>query len=522
MSFELVSDKMVLDQKIGKETTQLLLEGDIIVPDVKPDMSLILQTDAKINFNNVEAAQDRVNFNGNLEITMLYLSKGSETPVHSIKTMLPIDDFINVDGATRDMWAEIQSEFTNIDYKVLNDRKVSYRVVADVTTDVSAVFEHPYVSEIKELPEEQSLKSTIEMSRIVEAKKDKFVIKDELSIPQGKPNIREVLQSYGTITNKEVKTSNGKINISGELLISTIYISDVDDSLIEHVENEIPFNGVIELKNAKEDMICDCNIGIKSQAVQVRPDADGEERVLDVEVEVAVSAKVRSEEKMQLMEDAHCINKNIKLKKNLIEYPKFVCRNKNQSNIKEIVQLNSNCPEILQIFRVDGKPHIDNLKILEDKVVAEGIITTDVLYIAKNDETPLYGYQTIIPFKQVIETKGASDGMDVDVHTAVEHIGFNMLSGNEVEVRFLLSFNTNVMEYKYFNLITDLEIEDLEKGVVDKMSSMTIYICEPGDTLWKIAKRYNTTIDEIATLNEIENISRLNSGQKLLILKKVA
>jgi LysM repeat protein len=51
---------------------------------------------------------------------------------------------------------------------------------------------------------------------------------------------------------------------------------------------------------------------------------------------------------------------------------------------------------------------------------------------------------------------------------------------------------------------------------------MTVYVIQAGDTLWKVAKRYNTSIDEILAINDIENPDMVYPGQKLLILKKIA
>ena len=205
----------------------------------------------------------------------------------------------------------------------------------------------------------------------------------------------------------------------------------------------------------------------------------------------------------------------------MIKYPRLVCRNKNQSSIKEVVQLDSGCPNILQIFRVKGKAHLDDIKIIADKVVTEGVIETNILYIAKSDDTPLYSYKTMVPYRQVIETKGSLPEMDVSVDISVDHIGFNMLSDNEIDLRFTTTFNTHVSEMMEASMIKDIQFIEMEKDILDKMPSITIYVVQKGDTLWKIAKMYNTSVDEIVALNEIENPDNIYPGQKLLILKKV-
>ena len=112
--------------------------------------------------------------------------------------------------------------------------------------------------------------------------------------------------------------------------------------------------------------------------------------------------------------------------------------------------------------------------------------------------------------------------MDVSLTVSIDHIGFNMLSQREVELRFLMSFNAQVNQELESNMITDIEIEDIDPQLLEDIASITVYSVQKGDSLFSIAKRYNTTIQEIAELNEIENVNMIYPNQKLLIVKKVA
>jgi hypothetical protein len=324
-----------------------------------------------------------------------------------------------------------------------------------------------------------------------------------------------------SVANKDVRVQNGRVAITGDLCLTTLYRGESDLSLIEFVENEIPFNGSIDVSGAKDGMTADAVLCVQDQYVQVRPDADGEDRVLDVEVSVTVTLKVTCQDRIEILEDAHLINRHMRITKNPVRYPRLVCRNRNQSPIKEVVQIDSGCPDIMQIFKVKGRAGVDEVTIIDDKVVVEGAIVSDVLYLAESDDTPLYSYRGMIPFRQVIETKNATKDMEALLTVSIDHVGFNMLSGREMELRYLLTFGTQVLEHKTANLITGIEIEDMERAEIDGMASMTVYVIQPGDTLWKVTKRYNTSIDEILAINDIEDPDRVYPGQKLLILKKI-
>jgi len=43
------------------------------------------------------------------------------------------------------------------------------------------------------------------------------------------------------------------------------------------------------------------------------------------------------------------------------------------------------------------------------------------------------------------------------------------------------------------------------------------YIVRPGDTLFRIARRFNTTVDALVAANRITNPNRLSIGQRLII-----
>ena len=521
MANELVKERIVLDQNVGTELTQILLEGDIIVPDIKPDMAIMLQADAKLVLDKTEILTDRVNFMGKLYIQVLYLAKGDEKLVHSIGITSAVDDFIHIDGVTNDMWVEVKPDIQNIDFRMVNDRKISYKAIAEINVkaESSKVFE--VVINIDGLPDNQQLKNNLVLNKSVVNKFESFTVKDDIVVPMGKPNIREILQTNIEVGNQDVRLQNGKINVFGELLVTTLYKGEDDDSIIEFMEHELPFNGNIEMSECKEDMFADVSFSLAEQHIQIKPDDDGEDRLVEIEASLALVCKVSATANIEVLEDAHVINKNLNISRNIIKYPKLVCRNKNQSTVKEVIQLEGDCPDILQIFRVKGKVITDEIKIINDKVIVEGAIETDILYIAESDDTPLYSYKAMVAFRQIVETKGAMPDMSVALEAMVDHVGFNMLSGREVEVRFLISFRANVCRTMEAPMITDINFDEFPQDILEAMPSIVMYVVQQGDSLWKIAKEYNTSIDEIAEINELENPNEIYPGQKLLILKKV-
>ena len=61
------------------------------------------------------------------------------------------------------------------------------------------------------------------------------------------------------------------------------------------------------------------------------------------------------------------------------------------------------------------------------------------------------------------------------------------------------------------------EVEESEEEKQCKKSSVTIYVVNVGDTLWELAKKYNTTMDSLIKINELEGSESLTVGKKIII-----
>ena len=61
-------------------SSQILLEGDMIVPDSKPDLQELLRCQGNVKIREKRVIDDRISFSGDLEISVLYRAKNGELP----------------------------------------------------------------------------------------------------------------------------------------------------------------------------------------------------------------------------------------------------------------------------------------------------------------------------------------------------------------------------------------------------------------------------------------------------------
>jgi len=518
MSMEKSFERIALNKFLGKDSTQVLLEGDIIVPDVKPDIGRVVRAESRAVISKIEATAGRADYLGALNISILYLD--ALMGVHTLSIAAPIEDNIAIDGLGRDSWVNILPTIEHFDHWVTNDRKMGYRAVIEIKYSAMEQKSIEVVSGISGLPASQIRRVNLSALRVVDKRIDNFPIKDELVIPSNKPNIREILQFNTSIANKEIRVAQGRLGISGDLGITVLYRGETE-GVVEFEEFSLPFNGTIDMPKAADGQFADCLLNVVNVSLRPRPDEDGEDRVLVLDVQVAADVTLTAVDNIETLDDAYCLNKDLVFTRENVNLSRLICRSRSSANVKEALQI-EDAPPILRILKVDGRIQLDELKLLDDKAAAEGIILADILYVADNDDAPIHSHQAMIPFRQVMEIRGAAAGMDCDLTHAIDHIGFNLLGAAEIELRFALSFAAAVQKSITAQLITDIEFNDLSRETIDAMPSMAIVSIDHSDSLWSIAKKYNANLDELMQINEIAQPEDLQVGAKILVVKSVS
>ena len=127
--------------------------------------------------------------------------------------------------------------------------------------------------------------------------------------------------------------------------------------------------------------------------------------------------------------------------------------------------------------------------------------------------------QCYLSIGQMMELRGVAEGDAAAVQLRLDDLDFQMLSEQEGELRAAVTMEAVVLRDETAEIVKDITPE--EEAAPSPMAGAVIYMVQPQDTLWKIAKRYRTTVEDILAVNEIENPDLIYPGQKLLIIKQI-
>ncbi len=521
MPLEAVTQKISLNSRGSGETVQILTEGDMIVPDINPDIYQILKTDEDVVIDSVRAEQGRICFTGRLIVSVLYYGRKTEEPISYMKAEFPIDDCISADGVTEDTDADVTAEIIHTDYRLVNDRKVNMKAVTSAKASWTNQDEKEVLTSVQGGSFLQSLTGEINPGKVTERTEEEFTVRDELKLPPGKPGIAQILETTADICHREIRFGSSQAQIRGDFDICVIYLTSGDGPAIESAEFTLPFSGSVEVPESDGENYYIVRMEPVKIKAETASDENGEPRVIDMEITVDTVIKSFGSSTQTILEDAYSLSSPLKIDKTEADYIELCGRNRAQGTYRGTAALEEGQPDIMQIVKAWGNLRNSASEAGENKVTASGTADIKLMYIAKDDEKPLNMAETSIPYTQEIEIRGAEEGMTADVTAEIEDISVSLLSEREAEIRLVISFDTVVCESRKCSLICGIEETEEEDGWKNP-SGAVIYTVKKGDTLWEIAKKYNTTVDDIMAINgdRIEDKDMIYPGQRLLILKK--
>lgn len=518
MSVELIKDLLKLEQIVGEGSAQIIVEGDILVPDTKPDISSVLSARATARITKQEIFDNKIAVEGITNFKILYASDKGDMPLYSIDSSTTFKQTIDVEGITPKMKGEVTLEVEHVDFSINNDRKIGVKAVIDFNGNGVEEKTIALGRDVAGDAEIQVLKQTFKYTDIVGVERVESLAKETFEIDEDEAEIMEVLKWDAVVVERETKITDGKVIVGGNVSVEILYIVDEEENPLRVMRKEIPFTQFIEFSHVYSDMSYKLKLSADELYTNIKENIRGERKIVDVEVIVKVEVQVIDTASQEFLVDTYSLNKVLEIHREKIQMNENICTNKTNVFVKEVVDIPHKSPAIDDVFSVDVKPILTDYNLLPDKVVIEGVLELEIIYRSAEGVHSFNSFTQEIPFRHYVNIEGVNEDMQAKAQLHIEEIKYNVINGGQVDVKVNVGASLDVYRKKFVEIITN--IEELNQ-VVDNSTrpSLTIYFIQPEDTLWKIAKKYNTTVDRILETNSLEAAGDVKAGEHIIIEK---
>lgn len=519
---------------VGENTAQSVVEGDVSLPSNRPDIGRALRVRAHPAITEYEVAEGRVTFEGNLDVDLLYASfseaeaEGDRESEVVLEERLekgewphamPFTFVLDVAGAEPGMLAKVGATVESVTFEVLNDqRSLNVDVVLNFAATVSRVDEYVFTTRVFATEE-------------VEASQEEVRLQLPEVTAMGQARVEGFLPFGGRVLPSQVlelairpsrapsaKLSAGSAEVSGELSCSVLYSAQEVGAAFAEWDSALPFEVTVQLPEFEG------HAGVQT-VVSV---TDVDYRVVDTEenrglaVEATVLLLVGAEPRLTLNVVTDIVAEGlvtVATRKESVFLQEAVGEGRLTTSVDSTLELPAGAASIDRILQTEAKARVEDVHVLGDKVVIEGVASLALVYVGRSGDTTTLtesSWPAGIVFELEVPVPGAEPGLERRADVLLEDIRVDLINRETVEV--VLTVTANVALSRAVEL--EALVEATEVGPADpNPPTYTFVVLQEGDTLWQLAKKYHTEVTAILQANkwlEDEN-TPLSRGAKLCI-----
>ncbi|MBE7010838.1 MAG: DUF3794 domain-containing protein [Ruminococcaceae bacterium] len=512
MNVDFKTEQLQINEMRNPQTVTLLVEGDVIVPDVKPDIGEVLFVDAGTTVESRELSGSRLTVSGIAAVHIMYMPEEGSYP-KSMEAQFDFADALDIGSAEASL-LQVSAQAEHVDFSLIHSRKLHVKLVINITVKH---YNNRSVSCLQEVEKASCIKvrrCSHDAYKTVADTVCELTISETLEVPSTKPDIEELIQVAVRAARDECKVMSGKILLKGSLLVNTLYAGDDIEGGMEVMEHELPFTDVVDVPGLDDSCLCHVRYEVKRVQHAIGQDVNGDHRVVILEALLSVGIVAGKTDAICMIDDCYSTEYATTVKREKMAVNELLCEGTSYENIKDIVTVATEHPPVDVVYSVACKPLIKEVQVGQDGLHVKGRLSCSILYGSHQGEKVINRLVHELDFMHHIvvdeaETSDLSECMITDTG-----ISFSINAAGEIELRCVLEFYSRIMRRREIDYVTACEVHEDKKEVKGK--GLIIYFARAGETLWDVAKYYHIDGESIKSLNRLCD-DYLSAGQKILI-----
>ena len=499
---------------------QVVLEDNVIIPDTNKDADKLLLDRGKITIEEVSSFEDAVTVKGKLHFKALYLTEGNRDgiPVSQMEGSIPFEEKLQMEGLRAGEHVHVKAVLEELGISLINSRKLSVRAIMVFHAVREEVMEEDIPVALSGDEQVEYRRRSVEMATLAMKNQDIFPIKEEIEIPGSFPNIRSLVYWDAEPVNLDFRILDDKIAVQGELKVFCMYAGDGEKEELYHYETAVPFSGSVECPGCREGMIPVIEDEVENGELSIRPDYDGEERILFADLGIRIFYCIYEEENVEMIGDVYGVSNEVEESSKPITFRRLLARANGKCKVSGHFKAGQEGAGIYRVIHTTGDLILDEQEETENGIRLSGQIKLRILYEDSNEDKRFGVIRGVVPFEYLLEAEGMMPGTISFVQPQMEQIAVSVIDTDEVDVKCVILFRGDLFTAWEEQVAEQITLSPLDLEKQSALPGIAVYRMKDGESLWDIGKRYYVSIETLMQTNNLTS-QEVRPGEKILIVK---
>ena len=506
LALECISELLKVEQVVGENASQTSVVREVTLPG---RVRKITEVDATLRDVRGRVIENKVVVEGVIHKQIFYVDDDTgqlkEFTVHDERFV----HFVDVPGAMPGMNVQVHAriEFVGHDFiretDIYNENGLGslfrQTVILEIFAKVTETIQMNVVVDVLHIDKKKIFTELLKVESVIGENASQVAVRADIHFDRPARKIKNIDTEIRHIVARVIEN---KVVVEG-VLHKQIYFVGLEDDIVFELSVDEKFTHFVDVPGAFPG----ANVQVHPRVEFVNVVIDNYDPTHGVQTAIIdIFVKVTETVQVDVVTDI----KDVKVTKELLKVSQVVGEGSVQHTIVE--KLIAPAPA----RKIAGPPdtRFANLetRVIENKVIIEGDLVKQIYFVRAGDFPEVLEFEVFEHFTVFIDIPGAMPGHTVQVYPRVEFTDFVIDPYDPTRIRqtSVIEVFVKVTEFVQLEVVVDCDL--------GPVPSITVYIVQPGDTLFKIAQRFGTTVNAILAANpEITDPNRIYPGQKILI-----
>ena len=160
-------EKINISKKIVERKEIIFVEGEMIIPDAKPDILNPINLSGIPTIYKKEAMEGKIRIDGSINTYIMYLADGEFNETRGINTNLDFSEILEIKQSVIGANIYIDTKVKSIECKVINERKIGLKAAVELKIKIKQDEEVEIINDINEKNNIQILKETMQVNSLI-------------------------------------------------------------------------------------------------------------------------------------------------------------------------------------------------------------------------------------------------------------------------------------------------------------------------------------------------------------------
>ncbi len=506
MNLHCETNKLGFCETVFETTSEQSLDADISLPDYCPEIQRILRCGVCVNINSVQNMSGRITADGIAVVRLIYV--GDNGKIAAYDQNYPIQKFVESNRVTSDSAVSVSVNTDYVNCRAVNPRRIDVRAML---TFIFRAMNKRNENVLCDADGDgiQLLSEDFSFADMVGVCEKSFSMSEVVELPENKNHISQIVNVSPCATVSETKIINNKALIKGDCAVKIYYIAE--NGAVESVEHSMPISQIIESEGLNENSITSLKLTVCSCEAVAKADSSGDMRLLDLSARVSAFMVSFEEKPVTVINDSYSTDYEVKNTFKNIELFEYADKfNSTFTNkvVLESIGVSVDC--VIAVWCSDVKY---SFLMKDDKCVTIGTYQATVLY--RDSENSVGIISKPVDFEYSVKPDKKPERIVCHGSATLLACSCAVTGDSRLELKTELAVSGIILSECSKKYIGSIEITD-ESVKREKACALTIYYCDKGESVWDIAKRYNTTVDAVMGENDLSENS-VDSARMILI-----